>query len=168
MARPRTLPDSEVFAAILRLIAAEGEKAVAFSAVARVTGLAGASLVQRYGALPRMVEAALGWAWDQLDGMTGAVVAEVGADRGAQAVLKALGDRAEGLPMAAVLVASLRHAVLRPRAAAWRTRVEQALALRLRDPEAAAMLFAVWQGQWLWDGAGDRQFRLKDAVKRLG
>jgi AcrR family transcriptional regulator len=168
MARPRTLPDSEVFAAILGLIAAEGEKAVAFSAVARATGLAGASLVQRYGALAQMVEAALLWAWDEMDALTAAVTAEVGADKGAQAVLKGLGDRAQGLPMVALLAASLRQARLRARAGEWRARVEQALAQRLRDPEAAAILFAAWQGQILWEGTGDKGFRLKDALKRLG
>ena len=69
MARPRTLPDSEVFAAILQRIAAEGEKSIAFSAISRATGLAGASLVQRYGSLAKMVEAALTWGWDELDRM---------------------------------------------------------------------------------------------------
>jgi hypothetical protein len=114
-----------------------------------------------------MVEAALDWAWDEMDAITSAVVAEVGPDKGAQAVLKALGDRAQGLPMGALLVASLRQGPLRLRAADWRARIEQALALRLHDPAAAAILFAVWQGQWLWDGAGARGFRLKDVLKRL-
>lgn len=180
MARPRTLPDSEVFTAILRMIAAEGEKAVAFSAVARATGLAGASLVQRYGPLPQMVEAALTWAWDELDAMVLAAEAEVaaaettsgkaghkGSQKGPQALLKLLGDKGSALPMAALLAASLRHAALRHRAADWRIRVETALAARLRDPEAAAMIFAAWQGQAVWDSAGDKGFRLKDLLKKL-
>ena len=37
-----------------------------------------------------------------------------------------------------------------------------------RDAEAAAMLFAAWQGQMLWRAAGGKGFRLKDAAKRLG
>ena len=91
MARPRTLPDSDVFAAILHRIATEGEKAVSFASIARATGLAGASLVQRYGGLPQMVEQALVWGWDQLDAR--ATAAEVAAhDKGPQALLKALGE----------------------------------------------------------------------------
>ena len=168
MARPRTLPDSAVFSAILRMIAAEGEKAVAFSAVARVTGLAGASLVQRYGALPVMVEAALNWGWDEREAHVLLVEAEVlAADKGPQALLKALGERSAALPMAALLAASQRHARLRVRAAAWRARVEGLMAARTHDIERAAMLFALWQGQVLWDGLGEREFRLKDACKRL-
>ena len=49
MSRPRLIPDAEIFAAILRQIAAAGEKSVAFSTIARATGLAAPSLVQRYG-----------------------------------------------------------------------------------------------------------------------
>lgn len=168
MSRPRTLPDKAVFSAIFRMIAAEGEKAVAFSAVARATGLAGASLVQRYGTLPEMVEAALVWGWDELDAQVAAVEAEgVLAEKGPQAVLKALTERAGDLPLAALLAASARHAGLRLRAVAWRARVEGLLQARLHDPERAAMLFALWQGQVLWDGLGERRFRLKDAWKRL-
>lgn len=151
------------------MIAAEGEKGVAFSSVARGTGLAGASLVQRYGALPAMVEAALAWAWDELDAQVTAVEAEgTAADKGPQALLKVLGERAGEVPMAALLAASIRHGRLRLRAAAWRARVEALLATRTHDGERAAMLFALWQGQVLWDGMGERGFRLKDASKRLG
>lgn len=168
MSRPRTLPDSQVFSAILQVIAAEGEKAVAFSSVSRATGLAGASLVQRYGALPAMVEAALAWGWDLLDALATEVEAEVvAADKGPQALLKALGERSASLPMAALLAGSLRHARLRLRAAEWRARVEGLLTARLHDADRAAMIFAVWQGQLLWEGTGDKGFKLKDALKRL-
>lgn len=171
MARPRTLPDSDVFAAILHRIATEGEKAVSFASIARATGLAGASLVQRYGGLPQMVEQALVWGWDQLEAR--ATAAEVAThDKGPQALLKALGEGGPNLPiaalpMAALLTASLRNARLRARAAGWRAKVEAMLTARLPDHERAAILFAAWQGQVLWEAAGAKGFRLKDALKRL-
>lgn len=30
------------------------------------------------------------------------------------------------------------------------------------------MMFALWQGQRLWQAAGGRGFKLKDATRRLG
>lgn len=164
MSRPRTIPDADVFAAILRLIASGGEKKVAFSAVARATGLAAPSLVQRYGALPAMVHAALQGEWDRIDTATSAAIAEVSAAaKGPQALLKSLSPA----PSPAFLAASLRDADLRDRAKQWRMRVEAALNGRSTGPEAAAMLFAVWQGQSMWDGISDKGFRLKDAIKKL-
>ena len=173
MARPKTLPDSEVFAVILQRIAAEGEKSVVFSAISRATGLAGASLVQRYGSLAKMVAAALDWGWDELDRMAAAAqngtdTAEHAGAKGAQALLKALSEMVAGLPMAALLAASLRHAHLRPRAAAWKERVEAMIAHHLRERDAAAMVFAAWQGQVMWEHLENKGFRLKDLVKRLG
>ena len=173
MARPRTLPDSDVFAVILQRIAAEGEKSVAFSAISRATGLAGASLVQRYGSLAQMVEAALNWGWDELDRMSvaaagGADGAEALGPKGAQAFLKGLTDLVGALPMGALLAASLRHPHLRPRAAAWKDKVEGVITRHLRDHDAAAMVFAAWQGQVLWEGLETKSFRVKDLVKKLG
>ena len=173
MSRPRTLPDSDVFAVILQRIAAEGEKSVAFSSISRATGLAGASLVQRYGGLAKMVAAALDWGWNELDRMALAAqdAAEGGDSSGAKAahtLLKALTEIVETLPMAALLAASLRHPHLRPRAAAWKDRVEGMIDMHLRDRDCAAMVFAAWQGQIMWDGPDDKGFRLKDLVKRLG
>ena len=170
MARARTLPDSDVFAVILQRIAAEGEKSVAFSSISRTTGLAGASLVQRYGTLAQMVEAALTWGWDELDQMAAtaqddAEAAEQFGAKGAQVMLKALTDLIKSLPMAALLAASLRHAHLRPRVAAWKSTVEGMI---VRDRDAAAMVFAAWQGQVLWDGLDSKGFRIKDLVKKLG
>lgn len=169
MARPKTLPDSEIFAAILQRIAAEGEKAVAFSAISRATGLAGPSLVQRYGSLAKMVEAALNWGWDELDRMAqNAAAVDLSGAKGAQAFLKGLTQGALAVPMAALLAASLRHPHVRPRATAWKDAVEGILADLLHDREAAVIVFAAWQGQVLWDGLENNRFRLKDLLKRLG
>ncbi|MEO6299855.1 MAG: transcriptional regulator [Paracoccaceae bacterium] len=164
MPRPRLIPDADIFAAILRLIAADGEKAVAFSAVARATGLAAPSLVQRYGTLQDMLHATFMSEWDRLDALTDTALTEVdAAGKGPQALLKSLGSETS----AALLAASQRDAALRERAANWRNRVEAALEGKLRDPTSAAMLFAAWQGQLLWQSAGDKGFKLKDALKRL-
>lgn len=160
MSRPRTIPDAEVFAAILRLIAEEGEKAVAFSSVARATGLSAPSLVQRYGPLPDMIHAALLHEWTMIEATTAAATGE--ATKGPQTFLKALTIT----PTPAVLAASLRDATLRDRAKHWRQQVEATLAGR-GDRDTGAMLFAAWQGQALWDGISDKGFKMKDAIKRL-
>ena len=80
--------------------------------------------MQRYGSLATLVAAALEWGWDELDKMAlaaqgAAEVADQSGAKAAQAVLKTLGELVSTLPMAALLAASLRHAHLRPRAAAW-------------------------------------------------
>ncbi len=165
MARPRTLPDTEVHAAVLRLLAEGGEKAVAFAPVSRATGLAGSTLVQRYGSAPGMLAAALGGAWAAAEVRLAAALADAEA-KGPHGLLKAL----DPAPPAAVLAASDRDAALRARAEAWRQAVETALAARLSPrgaPEAAAALFAAWAGASLWPGGADRGFRLKDLAKRL-
>lgn len=172
MGRTRTIPDADIFAAVRTLLAQGGEKAVAFSSVARMTGLAAPTLVQRYGSREAMLRAALMTAWDALDAAT-----ETAADdaplsvKGAAQFLKALSaDETETADLA-LLAVDFRDTDLRARATAWRTRVEQALAQRLgggaKGREAAAILFAAWQGQSLWQKAGGRAFRIKDALKRL-
>lgn len=164
MARPRTLPDAEVFTAILRLLAMQGDHAVSFSAVARATGLAAATLVQRYDNRAGMIRSALLWAWDGLD------AALAGADADSpHGLLKSLTD---AMPEPAILSASLRDAAARARAEHWRESVQAALSRRLGDGaksvEAAAILFAAWQGDLVWRQAGGKGFRLKDAAKRIG
>lgn len=173
MARPRTIPDEDVFAAIRALLAQGGDKAVAFSSVARATGLAAPTLVQRYGSREGMVKAALLAAWDALDTRTDQAEASAPLNgKGAVALLKALGDQDSGPDDLALLAVEFRDADLRARAAAWRARVEAALATRLgggaKGQDLGAILFAAWQGQALWAMAGGRSFRLKDAAKRLG
>jgi len=149
-----------------------GERAASFGAVSRATGLAAPTLVQRYGSQENMVRAALLDGWDALD--RAADAAEGQSDlsvKGAQMLIKALSeDNGEAADLG-LLVRNLGDPTLRLRAIAWRVRVEQALSVRLgggaKGREAAALLFAAWQGQMLWQAAGERGFKLKDAVKRL-
>jgi len=172
MSRTRTIPDTEIFAAIRRLLAAGGDKAVAFSTVARATGLAAPTLVQRYGSRDRMMQAALMAGWDHLNAMTDAAEADPAlAAKGAFALLKALGADTSDPSEISLLAADFRDPVLRGRATDWRNRVELLLAGRLgggaKAREQAAVLFSLWQGQALWQAAGARGFKLKDVVKRL-
>jgi AcrR family transcriptional regulator len=172
MGRSRTLPDAEVFAVIRQLLLAGGDKAVAFSSVARATGLAAPTLVQRYGSRDAMVQAALINAWDDLDARTSDVAAECPMSaKGAAQFLKLLSGNGTSPIDLGLLAADVRDPALRERALAWRDKVEVGLAARLgggaKGRAAASILFAAWQGQSLWSSAGGRGFKLKDAVKRL-
>jgi AcrR family transcriptional regulator len=168
MPRTKIISDTAIFATVRQLLAGGGEKAVSFATVAAATGLAASTLVQRYGSRDGMVKAARLEAWDALDAATAAAIATT-ADKGPGGFLKALeGD------LTAMAAATLPDALdedLRLRAAGWRATVESTLSLRLgggiKGREAAALLFAVWQGQSLWQTAGGKGFRLKDAVRKL-
>jgi AcrR family transcriptional regulator len=171
MPRSRTIPDTDVFAAVRRLLVQGGDKAVAFASVARATGLAAPTLVQRYGSRDGMVLAALLAAWDELDrAAQGATLPSAAGPKGAQSYLKSITAAVQGDTLA-LLVAEMRSATLRARAEEWRATVEGVLALSLGGGkpgrDAAAILFAAWQGQILWQAAGGKGFRLKDAVRRL-
>jgi AcrR family transcriptional regulator len=165
MPRTRTIPDAQVFATIQRLLDRGGDKAVSFGTVSKATGLAPPTLVQRYGSRDAMVRAARLAAWDALEHRTVAAISGT-TDKGPQGLLKAIGS-----VDATAIAGDLADPDLAQRAAGWRKGVETALALRLgggqKARESAALLFAAWQGQALWEKAGDSAFRLKEAVKRL-
>lgn len=172
MGRTKTVSDADVFAAIRQLLAAGGEKAVAFASVARATGLAGPTLVQRFGSRANMVQAAHLASWDALDHATAtAISASELSAKGAQNLLKSLAEIQSATVDLAMLCMNLRDTVLRKRAKAWRQSVETTLGLQLgggsKGRGAAAVLFAAWQGQVFWNGAGGKGFKIKDAVKTL-
>ncbi|MEH7827334.1 transcriptional regulator [Gemmobacter denitrificans] len=172
MARKKIIPDTEVYQLIRTLLAQGGDKAVSFHSVGRACGLAAPTLVQRFGARDAMLRAALADGWDRLEAATMAIETEAPLTaKGAQAFLKALAEDAPECAELALLAADFRDALLRDRAESWRARVEAAIASRLgggaKAREAAAILFAAWQGQQLWLAAGGKGFRLKDAVQRL-
>ncbi len=169
MGRKKTVPDAQIFQRIRALLMQGGDKAVSFSSVGRAIQLAPATLVQRYGSRDLMVQAALLDGWDALDIQADSAATEAPLTaKGALQMMKFLSDGSADIGL---ITASLRDGVTRARATGWRARVEAALALRLggavKGREAAAVLFAVWQGQALWEQAGEKGFRLKDAVKRI-
>ena len=172
MPRRKLISDLEVFATVRSLIAASGEKAASFAAVSRATGLAGSTLVQRFGSQDKMVLAARRAAWDMLEARTAeaSAMAEI-SPKGALALLKALSPKSPEAEDPTLPDAHLRDAALRERAALWRGQVERALALRLgggaKGQELAVILFAAWQGQVMWQNAPEKGFRLKDLIKRL-
>lgn len=169
MARTKTIADAQVLATVRNLLASGGDKAISFGSVGRATKLAPSTLAQRYGTVAAMRSAALLDGWQVLAMDTAAALDSV-ADKGPQGVLKAMDAVASQVPM---LLAASTDDDSRKCATDWRVTVETALAQRLASSgdktgdkarEAAAILFAAWQGQNLWGADG---FRIKDAVKRL-
>ena len=162
MARPKSLPDAEILATVRRLMAEGGQ--VSFGAAAIATGLAPSTLAQRYGTVAAMRAAAVRDGWQVLTEATTAAI-DTAADKGPQGLLKALDAVTDQVGL---LLAGPTDDTARTRATDWRRMVETALAQRLgpgeKGREAAAILFAAWQGQALWGGDG---FRIKDAAKRL-
>ena len=170
MGRHKTLPDTEVFAALRRLLVQGGDKAVAFSSVAQATGLAAPTLAQRYGTREAMVRAALLDGWKVLAQETDqAVGGAPPTAKGATQILKALG--AGHAQEIALLVSEFRDPALREPALAWRQALLTAVGARMgggsKGQEAAALVFAAWQGQLMWQKAGGSEVKIKDAVRRL-
>jgi hypothetical protein len=96
--------------------------------------------------------------WDRADTALAAAAAEAAlSDKGAAALLKSL-------PLTPPLLA---QPALLARAAAWQRQVIRELALRLHDGQAAAILFAAWQGRQMWEQAGARGFALRDLLRKL-
>lgn len=174
MARKKIIPDATVFTQVIRLLHEGGGKAVSFGAVAQAVGLAPSTLVQRFGSCEGMQRAAVLAAWEGLDSATDLALASAPMNaKGAHAILKSLGQSAEdqGRPWDHLLLASdFRDPELRGRAKAWRRKLEAALTQRLGGTNAetaAALLFAAWQGSLLWQSAGGKGFKLKEALQAV-
>ena len=159
MPRPKTLSDEEVLGAALGIMQAHGPDAVTFAAVAKACGLATATLVQRFGSKPNLVQRTVLHAWDQLDRLT-AGLAEVAhrTPQGAIALLVGLSSQygdidnyTEGLLL---LREDLRDPVLRERSARWKAFLCPVLdeCFAATDaPEGIGLLLACqWQGSLIW------------------
>lgn len=167
MARPRTLTDVEISAHLLAALAESGEKALTFGVLSQRSGLAPATLAQRYGSVEGMIRAAILAEWGRLRDAISANEAEsIISSKGAQALLKHL-----PAPSIQMLALSLRDETLCKAAESWRMQVESALAIRrgggTKGREAAALIFAAWQGRQLWETAGGKSFRLNDMLKAM-
>lgn len=167
MARRKTLPDSEILSHLLAALHDGGDKAVTFGTLAQRSGLAPATLAQRFGSVEAMTRAALLAEWARLTDSVATAEAEAFlSTKGAQALLKAL-----PCPTPQILAVSLRDDALRQAAELWRAAVEAAVATRrgggTKGREAAALIFATWQGRQMWEAAGGKAFRLSDILKAL-
>ncbi|MCV9960420.1 TetR/AcrR family transcriptional regulator [Pararhizobium sp. BT-229] len=162
MPRPRTLSDAQLLDMVLTLIHTHGPDAATFAAIAKLSGLSGSTLVQRFATKAAMLRAALLRAWDQLDAETAKLAAAIPkTPQGAVMLLVGLsqnyGDNAavyaDGLRL---LREDFRDPVLRARGAAWGRALALAIGQCLtaeRHPDAVArLMLAQWQGSLLWWG----------------
>ncbi|CDN46991.1 TetR/AcrR family transcriptional regulator [Neorhizobium galegae] len=162
MARPKTMPDSEVLAAALKVMHEKGPEALTFASLATACGLSGSTLVQRFKNKEELARAALLFAWDDLDARTEAAIATAPkTPQGAVDILVAIsGDYggieayAEGLLM---LREDFRDSRLRARGFAWGEVLSAAItacfAATPGAPDNIGMLMASqWQGCLLWWG----------------
>jgi AcrR family transcriptional regulator len=172
MPRPRTVSDDVLLADALDIVHTDGPDALSFGAVARRVGLAGSTIVQRFGSKPELLRATLLHAWDELDRATAAAIAAAPQSRagaiellvGLSGTERSLEDYAQGL---LVFREDLRDPVLRERGRAWVDTLADALGRRLArpaDPVLGRMLVVHWQGSLsLWGFR--RQAPLADAVR---
>lgn len=156
MPRPKSLSDEAVLESALALMRTSGPDALSFGALARATGLSGATLVQRFGSKPALVRAATAYAWDRLDRATAEAAAS--APDGAEGVVSLLvalsgyGDIETYADNLLILREDLRDPALRARGRAWHAALVEAVAARLPRGRAdfAPVILEQWQGSLLW------------------
>ncbi|MFG1634899.1 TetR family transcriptional regulator [Pseudonocardia alni] len=160
MPRRKQVPDADVLDAALDVLHARGPQALTFAALAGASGLAPATLVQRFGGKSDLLRRTLLHAWDRLDRATSRSGAE--AERtpeGAVAFLVGLSGQYGGIDSYADALLVLREDLLDPdvrrRGAAWRQALTDVLDACLAGtpgaPDGAGALLAThWQGTLLW------------------
>ncbi len=172
MARHKLISDLEVLDITLQLFARDGDRAVSFGLVGKATGLAPATLVQRFVSRDALFAAAITQGWALAHVALQRTEAPVPANgHNAVAFLKALGEALQITPLAALMVASLPDQRLRALASDWRRAVEGSLLGRIdagpgQINEAAAAIFAAWQGRMMWLGTEGGDFRLRAILKK--
>jgi AcrR family transcriptional regulator len=157
MARHKTIPDEQVLGTLFELMMHTGPDGLTFVRAAQASGLAAATLVQRYGKRERLVEAVLLQAWDRLDAETVAADNEEAlTPEGAIKLLLRLmpPDTAERNATDGLLLLreDIRNPKLRARGAAWGGVLASALGRRLTTDRQEADLLG-WQMAALWQGA---------------
>lgn len=162
MPRPKTLSDEEVLDQALQVMHARGPDAVTFAAVSEACGLSSATLVQRFGNKPNLVQRSVLRAWDKLDAWTEELAGSIPrTPDGAIELLVGLSSQYGGIENYAegllLLREDLRDPVLRARGAKWKAHLCPVLDdcfSGIGDvPEGIGFLMACqWQGSLLWWG----------------
>jgi AcrR family transcriptional regulator len=173
MARTKSVSDEVLLDAALGLIGRGGPAVLTFAALGEATGLAPATLVQRFGSKEGLLQAALLHAWDLLDVSTAKAdqrlpVTPEGAIRLAMLLSAADGGQVgEGMLL---LLEDFRDPVLRARGLAWGNALAAAFGRRLAaEPTAqqrlGRLMAAQWQGALIWWGFA-RSGSIRGYVKR--
>lgn len=172
MARPRKVSDEAILDAAGEVIKRLGPQGVTFASIGTESGLAPATLVQRYGTRAKMLQAVLLRMWDHLDAQTAAADAQMPVTpAGAVAILASLSDYgdhddyAEGLLL---LREDMRDPALRLRGEQWGEVLVAALGRRLSDDpdqqiKLGRQMANQWQGALLWWGFS-REGTVIDAI----
>lgn len=167
MPRPRTISDDAILEAAGAIASRDGPAALTFASLAAATGLAPATLVQRYGSKDALLRAALLRMWNVLDERTATLDRTLPLDaRGAIALLVRLSgsygatadETAQGLLL---LREDFRDPRLRARGVAWGEALSRALGRRLSDDplrqeQLGRLMASQWQGALLWWGFSRR------------
>ncbi|OLM14549.1 Transcriptional regulator, TetR family [Pseudonocardia sp. Ae717_Ps2] len=156
MPRRKQVPDADVLDLALGVLHTGGAQALTFAALAQVSGLAPATLVQRFGGKAELLHRVLMHAWDQLERRT-AELGEAAAPgpEGAVAFLVGLSAQYGGIDSYADALLVLREDLLDPesrrRGREWRETLGRILDTCLEGPPGAgAVLATYWQGTLLW------------------
>jgi AcrR family transcriptional regulator len=153
--RTRTISNDVVLDAALEIVHRAGPAALSFAVLADAVGLAGSTVVQRFGTKAALVQAALLRAWDHLDAATAVAIDSATPDaNGVVDMLVALSGQYEANDYAdqlMVLREDLRDPTLRARGEAWITTLADAIEERLPDAPGGAtdlgvLVIAHWQG----------------------
>lgn len=165
MPRRRTIPDTDVLDAALGIVRSSGPDALSFAALASLVGLAGSTIVQRFGTRTGLLRAALLRAWDLLDEETAAAVRDAPpGPRGVVEMLVGLSGQYDAHDFAdqlLVLREDVRDPVLRARGEAWIATLVVAIEERLPPAPGAVeglgrLVVAQWQGTLtVWSFAPD-------------
>jgi AcrR family transcriptional regulator len=174
MPRKRTVTDDDLADAALALVREAGPAALTFAALAPRAGLAGSTIVQRFGTKAALLRAALSRAWDHLDRETAAAsaAATAGPDGVIDLLVRLSGQYDpddEFADQLLILREDLRDPVLRERGRAWLATLVEAIETRLTAWRGDArglgpLVVAQWQGTLtVW--AFRREGSLPDAVR---
>ncbi|WP_230110143.1 hypothetical protein [Stenotrophomonas lactitubi] len=176
MARTKTISDTALLDLLLATVQVHGPAGLSFAKAAAASGLAAATLVQRFGNRDGMLEAILLRAWDLLDEATETAMAEAGpgATGAVDVLLRLTHEQAsdqsfgDGLLL---LREDFSNPVLRARGARWGTRLAEALGNRLSPDAAHAVrlgwqMASLWQGTLLWWGFS-REGSPRERVKQV-
>jgi AcrR family transcriptional regulator len=185
MPRKRTISDQALLDTALLIVRSGGPDSLSFGALAAQVGLAGSTIVQRFGTKAALLRAALSRAWDLLDDDTATAdrTAPLDPPGAIELLIQLSGQYAPDDDFADQLLLlreDLRDPVLRDRGRAWLTTLSAAVERRIGDGNGGReglgiLIVGHWQGALtIWSFTRESSLRvalrasLEDLFARLG